>query len=435
VLSGFSGLLLGNDFIGEGRATISYGDPYGTVVLHDKEHNAISTPIRFAYTAQAADDWTRSIASGEVNLAAPSDAPVVANVQPVQPAQPEARVMINPCKGGGVRLNILPSIPLDPSRYALEEVAPIAFAPRSVICPAWSETWIELRVPASIAKDKPIAILPIEDREQYGDLGVLIKPCFQTPKNGKVWVKAMNAGRRDVSVPNLAAVGRFLIDPKVATLDVEYDADGVMRRIHVGPEDSPSLLKCKKMIAKRLSLFRDTLGYCHVGPHDIVTTEYDKGLKRAPAASARVRPKPEEDALEGMVKKLRKQDIVEAADPTEFNALPLVLYKPDGTLRPAIDYRGLNLVSDRQSYPLPNVEANIAALGRANWFTTLDLLQGFLQIELTPESKHKTTFTVGGRQWQYKRMPMGLASSPSAFMRVVDACLAGLPPGIAFAYV
>jgi hypothetical protein len=81
------------------------------------------------------------------------------------------------------------------------------------------------------------------------------------------------------------------------------------------------------------------------------------------------------------------------------------------------------------------VEANLAALGKANWFTTLDLLQGFMQIVLSPSSRHKTTFTVGGRQWQFKRMPMGLASSPGAFMRIVDAALRGLPPGIAFAYV
>ena len=343
--------------------------------------------------------------------------------------------MLNPNNDGGVRLNILPSIPFDPSRYALEEVAPVAFSPTSKVIPAWSETWVELRLPKSVPVDKPVAIVPLEDRERYGDLGVLIKPCFQIPKNGKVWVQALNAGRRDVNIPNLAPVGRFIIDPKVSMLEVEYDADGVMKRIHVGPDDSPSLVKCKVMISKRLSLFRTSLGHCHVGPHEIVTTEYDKGLKRAPAASARVRPTLEEDELKGMVKKLYKQDIVEPADPTEFNALPMVIHKPDGSLRPAIDYRGLNAISDRQSYPLPNVEANIAALGRANWFTTLDLLQGFLQIELTPDSKHKTTFSVGGRQWQYKRMPMGLASSPSAFMRVVDACLAGLPPGIAFAYV
>ena len=106
-----------------------------------------------------------------------------------------------------------------------------------------------------------------------------------------------------------------------------------------------------------------------------------------------------------------------------------------GSLRPAIDFRGLNLITERDSYPLPNIEANLAALGRANWFTTVDLLQGFLQLELSDSAKIKTAFTIGNRQYQFKRMPMGLTSSPSSFMRVVDAALRGLPPGIAYAYV
>ena len=113
----------------------------------------------------------------------------------------------------------------------------------------------------------------------------------------------------------------------------------------------------------------------------------------------------------------------------------MTIYKPDGELRPAVDYRAINLQIERDSYPLPNVEANLAALGQACWFTTVDLLQGFLQVELDDESKPKTAFTIGGRQWQYKRMPMGLTSSPSSFMRIVDAALRGLPPGIAYAYV
>ena len=95
----------------------------------------------------------------------------------------------------------------------------------------------------------------------------------------------------------------------------------------------------------------------------------------------------------------------------------------------------LNGVVKKDTFPLPNIDANLSSLGRSQWFTTLDLLQGFLQCELSVESRHKTAFTAGGRQWQYKRLPMGLTTSPSAFMRVVDAALRGLPPGIAFAYV
>jgi hypothetical protein len=91
----------------------------------------------------------------------------------------------------------------------------------------------------------------------------------------------------------------------------------------------------------------------------------------------------------------------------------------------------------KDTCPLPNIEANLAALGKANWFTTLDLLQGFHQVMLNGAdgSRAKTAFSVENGQYQFTRMPMGLTSSPGAFMRLVDACLRGLPAGIALAYV
>ncbi|MBO8630997.1 RNA-directed DNA polymerase, partial [Staphylococcus aureus] len=82
-----------------------------------------------------------------------------------------------------------------------------------------------------------------------------------------------------------------------------------------------------------------------------------------------------------------------------------------------------------------NVDRNLVALGKANLFTTCDLLQGFHQVELTDAAKVKTAFITPWGQYAYTRMPMGLTSSPGTFMRLVDATLRGLPPGVALAFV
>ena len=129
-----------------------------------------------------------------------------------------------------------------------------------------------------------------------------------------------------------------------------------------------------------------------------------------------------------------KNRIVEPSR-SEFNARAFDVPKGDGTGRTVVNWTRLNLNTTKDTYPLPNIEANLAALGKANWFTTLDLLQGFHQVELDKESRHKTAFSIANGQYQFTRMPMGLTSSPGAFMRLVDACLRGLPPGIALAYV
>mgnify|MGYP006872297595 CR=1 FL=1 len=85
------------------------------------------------------------------------------------------------------------------------------------------------------------------------------------------------------------------------------------------------------MIRTRLSLFQSRLRYTHVMPHDIKPPDVDSGRTKAPFTASRQRPPREETALEEMVSKLRKEQIVEPADPTEYNADPLVLSKPDGS--------------------------------------------------------------------------------------------------------
>ncbi|KAL1500269.1 hypothetical protein AB1Y20_012936 [Prymnesium parvum] len=123
-----------------------------------------------------------------------------------------------------------------------------------------------------------------------------------------------------------------------------------------------------------------------------------------------------------------------------YSALPILIRKADWSpdnpsYRCVLDYRALNLATVKDTYPLPNSDRNLVALGKSNLFTTCDLLQGFHQVELSDDAKIKTAFTTPWGQFAYTRMPMGLTSSPGTFMRLVDATLRGLPPGIALAFV
>ena len=55
--------------------------------------------------------------------------------------------------------------------------------------------------------------------------------------------------------------------------------------------------------------------------------------------------------------------------------------KSDGTLRFRIDYRQLNNLTVKDSYPLPRIDTCFDALGGAKYFSTLDLRQGYWQVE------------------------------------------------------
>ena len=71
---------------------------------------------------------------------------------------------------------------------------------------------------------------------------------------------------------------------------------------------------------------------------------------------------------------------------------PIVIVpKKDGTQRICIDYRKLNKTLVKDSYPLPRIEDIFATLGKAKFFSTLDLKSGYHQISVAPEHREKNS--------------------------------------------
>ena len=90
-------------------------------------------------------------------------------------------------------------------------------------------------------------------------------------------------------------------------------------------------------------------------------------------------------------------------------AAPVVLApKPDGSQRFCVDYRELNKLTIRDSYPLPRMDECIDSLGEAKVLTTLDCNSGFWQIPIRESDRDKTSFVCHHGSFQWKRMSMGL---------------------------
>lgn len=80
-----------------------------------------------------------------------------------------------------------------------------------------------------------------------------------------------------------------------------------------------------------------------------------------------------------------------------------------------MDYRLLNSITVKERYPIPVIEDEIARLSGQAWFISLNLMSGYYQVPIAEESKHLTAFVTPDGQYEYNRMPFGLANAPAVF--------------------
>jgi hypothetical protein len=61
-------------------------------------------------------------------------------------------------------------------------------------------------------------------------------------------------------------------------------------------------------------------------------------------------------------------------------------------MRVCVDFRKLNELTVKDSYPIPKIDDMIARLGQARVYSKLDLASGYHQVRVRKEDKHKTAF-------------------------------------------
>ena len=105
-------------------------------------------------------------------------------------------------------------------------------------------------------------------------------------------------------------------------------------------------------------------------------------------------------------------------------ASPIILVKKkDGTDRFVVDYRRLNSVTRKDSFPLPRIDDALDALNSTKWYSCLNLMSGYWQVEMEPESREHTAFISHSGLFEFLMVPFGLTSAPSSFSRLMEYVL------------
>lgn len=101
----------------------------------------------------------------------------------------------------------------------------------------------------------------------------------------------------------------------------------------------------------------------------------------------------------------------------------LFVRKPGGGLRFCVDYRALNAISKRDRYPIPLIQETLNQIGRAKWFTKLDVSAAFHKIRIAKGQEWMTAFRTRYGLYEWLVTPFGLANAPSTFQKYINWAL------------
>ena len=173
----------------------------------------------------------------------------------------------------------------------------------------------------------------------------------------------------------------------------------------------------------------DPLGSTNLVQHHIDTGDSDP--IRQPPRRAPWHQKP---VIESEIRKMLKEGVIEPADGPWASPIVLVR-KKDGTVRFCVDFRKVNQVTKKDAYPIPRIDDSLDALSGSQFFSTLDLVSGYWQVDVHPKDKEKTAFGTHMGLFQFRKMPFGLCNAPSTFERLMERVLKGLQWHICLLYL
>ena len=101
----------------------------------------------------------------------------------------------------------------------------------------------------------------------------------------------------------------------------------------------------------------------------------------------------------------------------------LFVPKPGGELRLCVDYRALNDITVKNSYPLPLISELQDKLQGKKWFTKFDIPGAFNRIRMKQGDEWKTAFRTRQGLYEYLVMPFGLTNAPATFQAFIDNVL------------
>ncbi|KAJ7992703.1 hypothetical protein DPEC_G00281430 [Dallia pectoralis] len=184
----------------------------------------------------------------------------------------------------------------------------------------------------------------------------------------------------------------------------------------------------REQLEQLLVEFKDSFAWDEqgVGCTHLVQHEIDTGDAQPIKTRPRRIPLAQQEAADRAVEEMEQAGFIEPSN-SPWSAPVVMVPKKGGKLRFCVDYRELNAVTRKDSYPIPRVDESLDLVGESSWFSSLDLRSGYWQVPLAPEARAKTAFSTHRGHWQFTVLCFGLCNAPATFERLMDQVLSDIP--------
>ena len=259
------------------------------------------------------------------------------------------------------------------------------------------------------------------------------------PSQGKVFIPCLNMANEETVISKNTVLGQlFHVDyeegpdtysPRKEQEDQPLQSDFKFDLDHLS-YDQHFLMR--KLLSDNLDVFSagsHDLGRTHMLEHEI-DVQGNTPIRQYPRRKSPEARKIEDKLIEQML-----QDKIIRPSNSPWASPILLTKKKDGSYRFCIDFRKVNMITKKDSYPLCNINEALETLKGATWFTSLDLMSGFWQVPIKESHKEVTAFTTGRKLYEFEVLPFGMCNSPSTFSRLMERVLDGLQWDICLIYV
>lgn len=308
------------------------------------------------------------------------------------------------------------------------------FVKETVIIPKCSEFLLTVFVP-DILHDNNLNYLFSPSKEKLAEKNILAACSLSKIKNKKTVIQIFNTSENPVKLFKNYLLGSMeLIEPEYRSEIVTSEPfrrtmmedhshisniiDEIKKNVNLSPDQKSKSMGLIQKYSDIFSKSATDIGLCKTLKHEIKLKEGAEPLcfpiRRIPIAL--------EEKVNDLVDDLHEKGIIRESK-SPWCAPLVIVKKKNGDIRLCLDFRGLNSLTNRPIYPIPEAQELFDTLSGSHFFSTLDLSNGYYNVEIDEKDKEKTAFATKRGHFEFNRLPFGLCGAPATFQKIMNMIL------------